>query len=91
MVRGTHKQIIHVKNPGTPWCEEAFLIVRGDRSYPGSGSTMAEEVEKMLSGTASGEVSPAAPPRSGIKRAGVALLTFFGGVCLGVAVTLLIL
>ena len=91
MVRGTHKQIIHVKNPGTPWCEEAFLIVRGDRSYPGSGSTMAEEVEKMLSGTASGEVSPAAPRKSGIKQAGIALLTFLGGVCLGVAVTLLFL
>ena len=91
MVRGTHKQIIHVKNPGTPWCEEAFLIVRGDRSCPGSGSTMAEEVEKMLSGNAPGVVSPAVSPGSGIKRAGIALLIFFGGVCLGVAVTLLFL
>lgn len=91
MVRGTQKQIIHVKNPESAWCEEAFLVVRGGAWVPDTSATMAEEVERMLSGVRAPGEKEEEPPILKAKRWGAILCCFLGGVCLGVALTLLIL
>lgn len=91
MVRGTQKQIIHVKNPESAWCEEAFLVVRGGAWVPDTSATMAEEVERMLSGVGTPKKEEEEIRSSKAKRWGTTLLCFLGGVCLGVALTLLIL
>lgn len=89
MVRGIQKQVIHVKNPGNSWCEEAFLVVRAGAFAPESGVTMAEEVERMLDGTRGARPEQTAP-RAFARRWGAALLCFMGGICLGVGLALLL-
>lgn len=89
MVRGIQKQVIHVKNPGNSWCEEAFLVVRAGAFAPESSVTMAEEVERMLDGTGETRESKKAPGET-IRRWGAAVLFLLGGICLGAGLTLLL-
>ncbi len=48
MLRGTKKQIIHLKNPESPLFEEAFLIVKHDPSTRVGAKTLAEEANRLL-------------------------------------------
>lgn len=89
MVRGIQKQVIHVKNPESAWCEEAFLVVRAGAFAPESGVTMAEEVERMLDGTKEIRETKRAPSFLG-GRWGAAILFLLSGICLGAGITLLL-
>ena len=44
MSKGFCKKIYHVKNTGSRYFEEAYLILRGDTS----GTTLAEEAERII-------------------------------------------
>ncbi|MDY3865087.1 MAG: hypothetical protein SOZ43_02745 [Eubacteriales bacterium] len=91
MVRGIQKQVIHVKNPENSWCEEAFLVVRAGAFAPESGVTMAEEVERMLDGTRNTRETYEKKSPGLWRRWSVAVLFLLGGICLGAALTLLLM
>ncbi|MBE6617780.1 MAG: hypothetical protein E7627_07590 [Ruminococcaceae bacterium] len=44
MSRGFCKKIYHVKNTGSRYFEEAYLVIRGDTS----AATLAEEAERII-------------------------------------------
>lgn len=49
MVRGTQKQIIHLKHTESALFEEAFLILKPTSATPPGGCDMVAEAERLLS------------------------------------------
>ncbi len=75
MLRGTKKQIIHLKHTESPLFEEAFLIVKQLPQEDLPPRTLAEEANRLLTGqTTAG--APAQPVRRmyGMKWAVLAFL-----------------
>ncbi len=89
MLRGTKKQIIHLKNPDSPLFEEAFFIVKHDPSAHASSRTLAEEANRILADPYRPEekTSPTRP-RRGVR---LALLGFLIGAVTGAAILTLCL
>ncbi len=90
MLRGTKKQIIHLKHPDNPLFEEAFLIVKHDPSAASPARSMVEEANRLLAEPYKQEITPApAPRRHGVRWA---LLCFlFGAISSAAILTLCIL
>ncbi len=63
MVRGTQKQIIHLKNPESPLYEEAFLIVKSAPQKAQTRRTMVEEANRLLGEVPSANTYIPQPPR----------------------------
>ncbi len=85
MLRGTKKQIIHLKHTESPLFEEAFFIVKhsppADMSSP---RTLAEEANRLLSEPDKSERPASPPPRvRGVRRA---ILIFLLGAACGAAI-----
>lgn len=71
MLRGTKKQIIHLKNTESPLFEEAFFIVRNTPRTKERRTTMVEEAERLLAEPDKERDNATPPPRKEKKRAGV--------------------
>ncbi len=84
MLRGTKKQIIHLKHPESPLFEEAFLIVKTHPPVPLRPTTMVEEANRLLA--EQDTPTPLPPSRAHHSRFFEAVLSFVGGVLTGVAV-----
>ncbi len=89
MLRGTKKQIIHLKNPESPLFEEAFLIVKHDPPSGTNSRTLAEEASRLLADPYKPE-TPTSPthPARGVRQV---LLGFLLGAACGAAVLTLCL
>ncbi len=91
MLRGTSKQIIHLKNPESNLFEEAFLIVKTPPHPESSRRTMVEEANRLL------EEHPAAPAQTdgsrpaGVWRALRWVLLYLTGALTGAMITVLCL
>lgn len=86
MVRGTQKQIIHLKNTDSPLFEEAFLIVKQYPQATIGPRSMVEEANRLLS--ADREDLPS--PQKQEKRGTAPLTLFVSGAIVGAAVCALL-
>ncbi len=78
MVRGTQKQIIHLKNPESALFEEAFLIVKQPPRTPFRERTMVEEANRLLEGFPLSSDTQEAPKKT---KRGVPFGFLLGIVC----------
>jgi hypothetical protein len=83
MVRGTQKQIIHLKNPESPLFEEAFLIVKNSPPAPITSRTMVEEANRLLTEPSAmpSAQAEACPPVSEKRLLRSTLLFLCGAAC----------
>ena len=86
MVRGTQKQVIHLKSPESPLFEEAIFVIKHMPHVPPTQRSMVEEANRLLSGEMSDELSTQV---EGVKRTPAPLLLFLGAL-IGASVTALI-
>jgi hypothetical protein len=86
MVRGTQKQVIHLKSPESPLFEEAIFVIKHMPHTPPTQRTMVEEANRLLAGEGVCEV----PAQVGERMQTPApLLLFLGALC-GAAFTALV-
>ncbi len=64
MLRGTQKQIIHLKHTESPLFEEAFFIVKHTPPQGMSARTLAEEATRLLTEQNKSGTPSSPPPRS---------------------------
>ncbi len=89
MLRGTKKQIIHLKNPENPLFEEAFLIVKNHPPKEGAPRSMVEEANRLLAVQDKQVYSMPAQRKRHLPW--LALLCFMSGAVTGVLILLLCL
>ena len=87
MVRGTQKQVIHLKNPESPLFEEAIFVMKHMPHTPLSQRTMVEEANRLLSGEGIGDTP--AEQKEDVRTPFLAL--FFLGAVVGATVTALLM
>ncbi len=90
MLRGTKKQIIHLKHTESPLFEEAFLIVKHSPPAGMSARTLAEEANRLLS-EKRGEEAEHMPLPSREKRMKWVIPAFLLGAVSGAAILTLCL
>lgn len=86
MVRGTQKQIIHLKNPENPLFEEAFLIVKQPLRQDVPALTMVEEANRLIATHATVANQTQTPSTTRILRV---VLLYISGILTGMLATLL--
>jgi hypothetical protein len=84
MVKGTQKQVIHLKNPESDLFEEAFFVIKHTPRTPPTKRTMVEEASRILQGEAVGEVTQ---QKEAEKGNGFLCVLFFIGAILGATVS----
>ena len=82
MIKGCQKKIIHLKNTGSPYFEEAYFILKDDSTIPCENDMVKEALRIAEASTSKGKVSANVLTKLIPALIGAALSSFIFGIIL---------